>query len=197
MSMEEKTQLSIGSNTGIGTIKQLIIVRKDLDVGLEKIIEASNAFLIEEIRSNGNDCLPPGISRHRSYLKFESEVDELYRRRDYHEWALDAAEKGEYFFYVASLGNYKFKRIKEPKYKRESRLYIDKETYDGWFGLDAEQPKDIRYVEDRRSLYDIIYRAEDEGLMRGRDYFLIVDADMNDIVCIGFRPLKAEIVDSI
>lgn len=42
MSMEEKTQSSTSLNTRIGMIKQLIIIRKDLDVGLERIMEASN-----------------------------------------------------------------------------------------------------------------------------------------------------------
>ena len=192
MSMEEKTQLSADSNIGIGTIKQLIIIRKDLDVGLERIMEASNAFMINEIKSNGNYCLPPYISRHRSYLRFSGEDEELYRREDFHNWALEAAEKGEYFFYVADIGNYKFEKIERPEYRRESRIYLDRDIYDGWFMTD--QPREIRWARNMDHLMSIMDIAGKEGI-DWRKYTIVCDGQYP--VCVGFPPMKAYIVDSI
>lgn len=81
--------------------KQIIIARKDLNMSAGKLAaqvsHASMAFLTTIIRNNT-------VKRYDNlYIAWESKKDnkpQWYRRPDLHEWAKQARERGEDYFYA-------------------------------------------------------------------------------------------------
>lgn len=129
-------------------MKQIIIARKDLNMSPGKLAaqvsHASMAFLTTMVRENAKKCLTVEMGYANHYITeiIENEphrikVDRpaLYRREDLCEFAQQAFDKGEEFFYYRSVNPdnpYGKLELCDPEYTYKSTISIDPDIFEDW-----------------------------------------------------------------
>lgn len=192
-------------------MRQLIIVRKDLDMSPGKLASqvshASMAFLTTMICEN---------TRKHSKTRLRAIDDEgkpmLYMRPDLSRIAQECFERGEPYFYVkAKYESEPYGELilceNEPEYC--THFLWDTELYEQWIA--GKFTKTVCVAKNKNQLLEVIDKATELGLKEGRDYFLIKDAclttlepeeiDENDngytLTCIGFKPLPDDVAHEL
>ena len=192
--------------------KQIIIARKDLNMSAGKLAaqvsHASMAFLTCAIRKNVREVLDCNIG----FAQTINGESTLYMRKDLNQWAKEARERGEDYFYYEVVGrkdNIKELQLCEKKSHAESTLEFDWDLYNGW--INGAFTKVILEAKNKSQLEKAITLSNDLGLVEGRDYFLIRDNCYTELepeeidekgvgrtlTCIGFRPFEESFIDQI
>ena len=197
-------------------MKQIIIARKDLNMSPGKLAaqvsHASMAFLTTMIRENAKEVVKWPIMRHISFDPEHPSRQALYRRPDLAQWAEEAFERNEGFFYTKPKdGSNKYGALVlcDPEYEYSAELIFDKDLYEGWIkGLFT---KVVCEAKNENQLLKAARIAEELGFKEGKDFFLIRDACLTELTpenkgedgrgwtltCIGFRPLEDDIAEKI
>jgi peptidyl-tRNA hydrolase len=200
--------------------KQIIIARKDLNMSPGKLAaqvsHGSMAFLTHMIRENCSKYVRE--DRHQAWeirKNLEGEYEKrpmLYRRADLWNWAKEAFERGENFFYTKLVNPaepYGKLELCDPTYFYRSQVDIDVDLYEQW--INGTFTKCVLGAKNRNQLLKAKTMAEELGMVEGKDFFLIKDncytelepeeVDENGVgrtlTCIGFRPMDNEIIDKI
>lgn len=195
--------------------KQIIIARKDLNMSAGKLAaqvsHASMAFLTVEIKSKAK--LQIKESKHPAWLSHKDKDGNMikrshpYQRLDLSNWAKDAFDRGEDYFYTRPENPdnpYGKLMLCEPTYYYNVNLDIDKDLYEKWIG--GSFTKCVLQAKNRNQLLKAKTMAEELGMKDGQDFFLIRDncytelapeEDGRTLTCIGFRPMDEEVIDKI
>lgn len=192
--------------------KQIIIARKDLNMSAGKLAaqvsHGSMAFLARMVQRSVQK-----VSVHEVYRAYDSSGEEQhYRRADLDNWAREARERGERFFYakpVNPFDQYGKLELCEPEYIYRSHLTLPTDLYEQWF--EGAFTKCVLEAKNRDHLLKAKALAESMGMREGTDFFLIHDAcrtelepeeiDANGVgrtlTVIGFAPMDSEVIDKI
>lgn len=188
-----------------------------------QVSHGSMAFLTTQIRRKAQKVLKYPIHSHQSFDVKRSDGHEPadpvsmihpadYRRADLTEWAREAFDRGELFFYTRPVPDqddqYKLELCK-PEYEYTAELFFDTDLYDGW--IEGAFTKVICEAKNRTHLMKAVTHAEELGLKEGEDFFLIKDNCLTELepeevdesgqgrtlTCIGFRPLPDDLCRQI
>lgn len=204
------------------TVKQIIIVRKDLNMSIGKlsvqVSHASMAFILNLIKQNTVQKLfkeyniLPSCSI--NYETGESSV-QLYKRTDLMNYSKTAYEKGQKFFYtkLKDKNNPYGEIINIPKeelqYYYSTQFELDSDIYLNW--VNDIQKKVVCEAKNKNQLMKAVTIAESLKLEQDKDFFIIQDRCLTELspeefdiegnavttTCIGFKPLQDEIADKI
>ena len=189
--------------------KQIIIVRKDLNMSVGKICSqvshASQAFVMEKIKEN--------IER-VEYAKYPADCD---YEKGFDKWltkyAKEAKEKGLSEFSLIDkypddgtiYGLEDRFIVSEPgKYTYNSTIELSPEVVEGW--IMDEYAKVVLAAKNKSQLLKAKTRAIENGLVEGKDFFLIYDNCHTELepeeggktlTCIGVAPMESEKIDLI
>ena len=189
--------------------KQIIIVSKDLNMSVGKICSqvshASQAFVMEKIKEN--------IER-VEYAKYPADCD---YEKGFDKWltkyAKEAKEKGLSEFSLIDkypddgtiYGLEDRFIVSEPgKYTYNSTIELSPEVVEGW--IMDEYAKVVLAAKNKSQLLKAKTRAIENGLVEGKDFFLIYDNCHTELepeeggktlTCIGFAPMESEKIDLI
>lgn len=194
--------------------KQLIIARKDLNMSPGKLAaqvsHGSMAWLTTAIKQCAYEFDDTKYLVH-GYPPDKNGVL-LYRRNDLYQWAKEAHERGEDYFYCKRMtddpADYRLVLCDPEPYYRVN-LDIDTGIYKGW--IQGSFTKVVCEARNRTQLMKACAIADELGLEAGKDYFLIKDncltelepeeVDENGIgrtlTVVGFRPLEASVCEKI
>lgn len=194
-------------------MKQIIIVRKDLDMSKGKmaaqVAHASMAFLTNQIRKNSKEVLDCDVGYcYEELPDFGEPKPQHYRRADLDKWAEEARKRGEYCFYYEEYAPYRLRSC-ERKSHVESTISFDWKLYKDW--ICGSFTKVILEAKNKYQLEKVYEIANELGLKEGIDYFPIKDncytelkpeeVDENGVgrtlTCVGFIPLDDEIANKI
>jgi peptidyl-tRNA hydrolase len=131
-----------------------------------------------------------------------------YKRNDLHQWAKEARERGdEYFYYRLVDPNDPYGKLElcEPTYHYQTSMNFDTDVWENW--ICGSFTKIICEAKNKYQLEKVITLARELGLEENKDFFLIKDncyteltpeeIDENGVcrtlTCIGFRPLPDDI----
>ena len=203
-------------------MKQIIIVRKDLNMSIGKlsvqVSHASMAFILNLIKQNTVQKLfkeyniLPSCSI--NYETGESSV-QLYKRTDLMNYSKTAYEKGQKFFYtkLKDKNNPYGEIINIPKeelqYYYSTQFELDSDIYLNW--INDIQKKVVCEAKNKNQLMKVVTIAKSLGLEQDKDFFIIQDRCLTELspeefdiegnavttTCIGFKPLQDEIADKI
>lgn len=196
-------------------MKQIIIVRKDLNMGIGKLCgqvsHASMAFLSRMIQA-----ATVAHPLHRYSAVDEDHmglpVAKLYKRNDLSQMAEQAFKRGEMYFYAKPVDEknpYGELMPCDPSVQYRCEMMIDNDLYEKWLG--GIFTKVVCEAKNRNALDKAIRIANELGLKEDKDYFLIKDCCLTELTpeeydengvgrtltCIGFRPLPVEIANQI
>ena len=171
-----------------------------------QVSHASMAFLTSVIRKNAKKAVKSPIEMHRSYDIYANgqklfpweekyinqipkekleKVPALYKRNDLHQFAKEAFQKGEDYFFTKPVDpNIQYGELKlcDPEYEYIAKLSFEDAMYEQWiegpFTKVICGAKDNCYTELSPEEFD------DDGTGR-------------TLTCIGFRPLSTEIASQI
>lgn len=189
-------------------MRQLIIVRKDLDMSPGKlsaqVSHASMAFISNLIQRNTRRVCDNGF-----VCRDEDDKMVLYKRQDLYELSKDAFDRGDTLFFADEDEHGRFHMAEKPKVHYKTSFVIDNDIYTEWFkGIFT---KTVCEAKNRNQLMKAVTMAEDLGLKEGEDFFLIKDSCLTELTpeevdengvgrtltCIGFKPLPDDIAHSI
>ena len=191
--------------------KQIIIVNKELNMSKGKmaaqVSHASMAFLTRMIQKNAKivreNQYPVWMVDHFSGKK----KDQMYRRGDLNQWAKEARERGEDFFYARPVNAdnpYGPLELCEENHHYNVSLDIDKDLFEQWMG--GIFTKVILEAKNEAQMIKIVEKAKNAGMIENVDFFCIRDACLTELTpdetgtrwtCIGFKPMDAERIDPI
>ena len=190
--------------------KQIIIVRKDLNMSIGKICSqvshASMAFLTQMIR-NKTMRIEDNYYRAWKYSNRQKIEPVYYRRTDLNTWAEETRNAGKDGFYAepVNLNNpYGELRLCERKYHYSTKLNIDNDLYEQW--INGEFTKCVLQAKNKNQLLKAKNMAEELGMKEGEDFFCIYDScrtelepeeDGRTLTCIGFVPMDSEFINQI
>ena len=199
--------------------KQIIIARKDLNMSPGKLAaqvsHASMAFLTWMIRNKARKVCNEERLPAWEWSKQDGERVKrptLFRRADLWNWAKEAFDKGEDWFYVKPVdATDPCGRLElcKPTYSYVTDVRFDDELYENWIG--GEFTKCVLKAKNRNNLLKAKTMAEEMGMVEGKDFWCIRDnchtelqpeeVDENGVgrclTCIGFRPLPEDVIDKI
>lgn len=182
--------------------KQLIIVRKDLNMSVGKlagqVAHASNMYFLSLIKSKAHDVSFDILPVYDKDAE-GNDVPFLYKSPAVAELRNKAAERGERYFPIPTG---------KTGYRVNSFL-IEKELYEGW--IDDIYTKIICEAKNKSQLLKAAELAETLGLKENKDFFLIKDRCLTELApeetdengngqtltAIGFRPLDSEVMSQI
>lgn len=189
--------------------KQIIIVRKDLNMSVGKICSqvshASQAFVMEKIKENIERV---EFSKYPADCDYEKGFDKWLTK-----YAKEAKEKGLSEFSLIDkypddgtiYGLEDRFIVSEPgKYTYNSTIELSPQVVEGW--IMDEYAKVVLAAKNKSQLLKAKTRAIENGLVEGRDFFLIYDnchtelepeEDGKTLTCIGFAPMESEKIDLI
>ena len=194
-------------------MKQIIMARKDLNMSPGKLAaqvsHASMAFLTNAARKASvpvwkYKTLPASQT---DPLTGEKKAC-MYRHIDLGKFAAQAFDEGKDTFSYRPVSaddpGAALERCENEIAGYSSRLYFDKETYEGW--IEGTFTKIICEARNRNHLLKAKEIAEANGLLENLDFFLIKDNCLTELepeefdengigrtlTCIGFRPLRDE-----
>lgn len=195
-------------------MKQIIIARKDLQMSPGKLAaqvsHASLAFLTTEIREKAHKVLKWPIRKYPSFNVDHPGSPAVYKRGDLSQWAKEAFERGESFFYTRPSDDDPYRLLLcEPEYEYSAELFFDTDLYEKW--INGLFTKVVCEAKNKNQLLKAVAIAEELGLKEGKDYFPIRDACLTELApedadadgngwtltCIGFRPLDDETANKI
>lgn len=185
-----------------------------------QVSHGSMAFLTTQIRQKASKVLKDPIHAHPSYKLEEVDFRVLsdiirpadYRRADLSQWAKEAFDRGELYFYTRPIPGqddpYKLELCK-PEYEYTAELFFDTDLYEGW--IEGAFTKVVCEAKNRAHLMKAVTHAEELGLKEGEDFFLIKDNCLTELepekvdengqgrtlTCIGFRPLPDDLCRQI
>lgn len=189
--------------------KQIIIVRKDLNMSVGKICSqvshASQAFVMEKIKENIERV---EFSKYPADCDYEKGFDKWLTK-----YAKEAKEKGLSEFSL--IDKYpddgtiygledRFIASEPGKYTYNSTIELSPQVVEGW--IMDEYAKVVLAAKNKSQLLKAKTRAIENGLVEGRDFFLIYDnchtelepeEDGKTLTCIGFAPMESEKIDLI
>lgn len=189
------------------TYKQIIIARKDLQMSPGKlsaqVSHGSMAFLINDIRLHTRQCWD------NAYPAWTviGEKPQHYRRDDLDNWAKEARERGENYFYcrpVDPKNPYGRLELCDAHYHYETKMTIDNGVYENW--INGQFAKTVLEAKNRNNLLKAKTMAENLGMKEGTDFILIKDnchtelhpeEDGRTLTVIGFRPMPCDVIDQI
>lgn len=189
--------------------KQIIIVRKDLNMSVGKICSqvshASQAFVMEKIKENIERV---EFSKYPADCDYEKGFDKWLTK-----YAKEAKEKGLSEFSLIDkypddgtiYGLEDRFIVSEPgKYTYNSTIELSPQVVEGW--IMDEYAKVVLAAKNKSQLLKAKTRAIENGLVEGKDFFLIYDnchtelepeEDGKTLTCIGFAPMESEKIDLI
>lgn len=189
--------------------KQIIIVRKDLNMSVGKICSqvshASQAFVMKKIKENIERV---EFSKYPADCDYEKGFDKWLTK-----YAKEAKEKGLSEFSLIDkypddgtiYGLEDRFIVSEPgKYTYNSTIELSPQVVEGW--IMDEYAKVVLAAKNKSQLLKAKTRAIENGLVEGRDFFLIYDnchtelepeEDGKTLTCIGFAPMESEKIDLI
>lgn len=194
--------------------KQLIIVRKDLQLSIGKcaaqVSHASMAFLTRMIQANTDKRMD---GYHPTWqIENGKKSPQMYKRGDLDTWAREARIRGEDCFYTRPVdpnNPYGELELCEPRYHYETHMTIDNKLYEEWLG--GLFTKVVCEAKNKNQLLKAVRMAEELGLVEGKDFFIIRDSCKTELepeefdengygwtmTCIGFRPMEQEVMEKI
>lgn len=193
------------------TYKQIIIVRKDLNMSPGKmaaqVSHASMAFLTNAIKELTQKELLPGIVKYTAGDPQTGNVT-LYQNQYIWNCAKKAINDNKSYFYIKTE-NGKTSLIPEEKaYGYVCKMTIDEGIYENW--INGIFTKTILEAKNKNKLLKAVKLAEDKGMKEGKDFFIIRDNCLTElepeevidgigrtITCIGFKPMPASVIDKI
>ena len=191
--------------------KQIIIARKDLNMSPGKLAaqvsHGSMAFLTWMIRNHSYK-----VPTNKRCTAIKDGQPMLYRRHDLTQWAREAYDRGEQYFYIRPvdpLRPYDELELCDPNFVYEANLKFDLDLYEQW--INGSFTKCVLRAKNKNQLLKAKTMAEELGMKEGEDFFCIYDAcrtelepeefDENGIgrtlTVIGFRPMDSEVIDKI
>lgn len=194
--------------------KQLIIVRKDLQMSVGKIAaqvsHGSMAFLTHMIQENTGKCIENQYAVWEDLPKRTKPI--LYKRLDLYQWAEEARKNGQDYFYarpVDAAKPYGELELCQPSYHYVTHMNTDTKLYEEWLG--GIFTKVVCEAKNKNKLLKAVEIAQELGLVENQDYFIIRDCCLTEIepeefdengvgrtiTCIGFRPMEQEIMEKI
>ena len=202
---------------GMGkTMRQLIIVRKDLNMSPGKLAaqvsHASMSFLMGAIKEN----VKP-VWKYRTYSSYREDPItqerklKPYKHPDLCRYAILAYDKGEDSFTVkesdTTPGHLELCENEIVAYS--SNISFDKDVFEQW--INGIFTKTICEAKNRNQLMKAVAIAEELGFKKGEDFFLIKDNCLTELepeeigedgvgrtlTCIGFRPLSDDMAHNI
>ena len=207
-------------------MRQLIIVRKDLNMSVGKTAvqccHASQAWLMKKIKSGlylqqseEYECLPSyQLNRKSGHLECMT-----YKRNDLCEWSAQAFANKKPYFWIKSDSKDLFdidnKEIKvklvsenDVAYYYTTGFNLDRDCVDEW--INDIYTKTICGAKNKNQLMKAVTMAQELGLEEDKDFFLIYDRCLTELVpeeqdenggktltCIGFRPMEDDVVHKI
>lgn len=202
--------------------KQIIICRKDLQMTPGKLASqvshASMAFLTNQIRDNAkrlyNESPNPAYKYERNQeTRLIDRIPIDYRRGDLSRWAEEYTKKGiPYFFTKPVNPENPYRRlelVENPSYSYKAELCFESGIFQEW--INGVFTKVILKAKNKNHLLKAKTMAEEMGMVEGKDFFLIEDCCKTDLdpeyidkdgvgrclTCIGFAPMKSEVIDEI
>ena len=194
--------------------KQLIIVRKDLQMSMGKtaaqVSHASMAFLTRMIQENSRKCIE---NRYAAWEDANHTKPQLYKRGDLFRWAKEARENGQDYFYARPVNPEdpygELELCESMSYHYKTNMQIDAALYEDWLG--GIFTKIVCEAKNKNQLMKAVTMAEDMGMVENKDFFIIRDACLTElepeefdengvgrtITCIGFAPVEAEKIEKI
>lgn len=187
-------------------MRQLIIVRKDLNMSMGKTAvqccHASQAWLMDKIRNKAEVQANSLYQRHRSFIfskkpnplvpytyspdlngNMAYKMPILYKRDDLSKWAMQAYENGEdYFWTKRSAENpYELELVSQDEvvHYYEVCFIFDIDTMDKW--INDIYTKTICGAKNKTQLLKAKMLAEELGLKEGEDFFLIYDRCLTEL----------------
>lgn len=197
-------------------MKQLIIVRKDLNMSPGKLAaqvsHGSMAFLVSQIRKKQKKTLKYPITGHLSFDVDHPGRPAMYKRSDLSCWAKNAYERGELRFYTRPVPGQDDPYVIElcdPEYEYTAELFFEPDISEDWIG--GSMSKIVCEAKNRIHLMKAVTHAEELGLIEGKDFFLIKDSCLTELepeevdenghgvtlTVLGFRPLPDDICRQI
>lgn len=191
--------------------KQLIIVRKDLNMSIGKtsamVSHASMAFLTTALMQNSKKK-----NNFETYPTWDTKRNcpARYMRKDLDDWAREARENGEKYFYIREQENGTLERVLNvDDYHYEINMRFDRDIYEQWVG--GIFTKIVCEAKNKNQLMKAVRIAEELGLKENKDFFIIRDCCLTElepeefdengigrtITCIGFAPMDTSIVEKI
>lgn len=189
--------------------KQVIVVNKELGMSIGKtaaqVSHASMAFLTKAIQSHSKILNP---NKHNAWKNKEQNIPQLYKRKDLDDWAREARENGDDYFYCKPqdldkpYGN--LVKCTPDEYQYSCEMTINKDLYEQWMG--GIFTKVILEAKNESQMKKIVEKAKDAGMIEDSDFFCIRDACLTELTpdetgtrwtCIGFVPMDSESIDSI
>ncbi len=191
--------------------KQVIIVNKELGMSKGKmaaqVSHASMAFITRMIQENTVKIVENRYNAWEIDRKTGKREPQMYKRNDLNEWALEARIRGDQYFYARPVdpdNPYGKLELCDEAYHYTTRMEIDKDLYEQWMG--GLFTKVVLAAKNEREMEKIIAKAEEAGLIGGRDFFCIRDACLTELTpdesgtrwtCIGFAPMDESVIDPI
>ena len=189
--------------------KQVIVVNKELSLSRGKfgaqVSHASMAFLTRMIQNHSRMIHP-----HR-YAAVDTTRDEtrpaLYKRKDLYDWAKEAFERGDKFFYAKPVDPndpYGELELCEPTHEYMVEMRVDADLYEQWMG--GSFTKVILEAKNEEHMKKIVNKAIEAGMIENEDFFCIRDNCLTELTpdetgtrwtCIGFRPMSSEQIDVV
>lgn len=188
-------------------MRRLFIMRKDLNMTAGKLAaqvgHCAEAYWTRMLANKVNKkCI-------NQYLATKNDgTMQLYRRQDLYDFAEEAYERGEKYFYVEPENDYypygKL-RLSEPKYVYALDVFVDNDIYEQYIA--GSFVKTICEARNKNHLLKAREIADELGLVETEDYGLIYDncrteltpeePDGTTLTGIWFKPLPDEIAHQI
>lgn len=189
--------------------KQVIVVNKELNMSKGKmaaqVSHASMAFLARMIQRHTGKKIENRYPAWENYPK--NTKPQMYRRNDLYQWAEEARQRGESFFYcepVDPQNPYGALRLCDEKFHYECHMDVDTDLYEQW--MNGLFTKVILSAKNENQMEKIVEKAKEAGMEEGVDFFCIRDACLTELTpdetgtrwtCIGFAPMDAEKIDVV
>lgn len=203
-------------------MRQLIIVRKDLNMGIGKLAaqccHASNAYFMHLFKEREEWLSRTPVEPYAGHLAVDKDGKPfLYRLNELTEYAQRAVNEGKMIFFTkfvpyeegSKFGKLEWADPEEVKFVYSGKVVIPSDVYENW--VKDIYTKTVCEAKNKGHLLKAVLLAEELGLKENEDFFLIRDrcltelepeeVDENGIgstlTCIGFRPLDDDTAHKI
>lgn len=190
-------------------VKQIIIARKDLGMSAGKLAaqvsHASQAFMMEKIKENIEKIetarYPAGCDYGKGFDKWLTTYAKEAKEKGLSEFSLIDKYPDDGTIYDLED---RFIVCEPGKYTYNSTIKLNPEVVEGW--IMDEYAKVVLAAKNKIQLLKAKTRAIENGLVEGKDFFLIYDNCHTELepeeggktlTCIGFAPMESEKIDLI
>lgn len=203
-------------------MRQLIIVRKDLNMGIGKLAaqccHASNAYFMHLFKGREDWLSRTPVEPYASHLAIDEDGKPfLYRLNELSEYAQRAVNEGKMIFFTkfvpyeegSKFGKLEWADPEEVKFVYSGKVIIPSDVYENW--VNDIYTKTVCEARNKNHLLKAVAAAQELGLREDEDFFLIKDRCLTELepeetdengvgytlTCIGFKPLEDEIAHTI